>query len=136
MANRRTTTENIKTHSTYSLADTFVCTCFYKTHLGSYAEPAGHLVHYSLLIWSHRGAKRVSFHLKTIFFYGAFLSKYRWDSKNSPSLCTTPKTLQFFRACSGLFPQNAKDNKPNHPLLLELPYLRIKPKTQSLQGKK
>ena len=57
--------------------------------------------------------------------------------KNSPSLCTTRKTLQFFRACSGLFffPQNAKDNKPNHPLLLELPYLRIKPKTQSQQGK-
>ena len=57
--------------------------------------------------------------------------------KNSPSLCTTGKTLQLFRACSGLFffPQNAKDNKPNHPLLLELPYLRIKPKTQSQQGK-
>ena len=32
------------------------------------------------------------------------------------------------------FPQNGKDNKPNHPLLLELPYLRTK--TQSLQGKK
>ena len=57
--------------------------------------------------------------------------------KNSPSLGTTRKTLQFFRACSGLFfPQNGKDNKPNHPLLLELPYLRIKPKTQSQQGKK
>ena len=56
--------------------------------------------------------------------------------KNSPSLCTTRKTLQFYRACSGFFfPQNAKDNKPNHPLLLELPYLRIKPKTQSQQGK-
>ena len=56
--------------------------------------------------------------------------------KNSPSLCTTRKTLQFFRACSGFFfPQNAKDNKPNHLLLLELPYLRIKPKTQSQQGK-
>ena len=57
--------------------------------------------------------------------------------KNSPSLCTTRKTLQFFRASSGLFffPQNAKDNKPNHPLLLELPYLGIKPKTQSQQGK-
>ena len=57
--------------------------------------------------------------------------------KHSPSLCTTRKTLQFFRACSELFfPQNGKDNKPNHPLLLELPYLRIKPKTQSQQGKK
>ena len=55
--------------------------------------------------------------------------------KNSPSLCTTRKTLQFFRAGSGLFAQNAKDNKPNHPLLLDLPYLRIKPKTQSQQGK-
>ena len=55
--------------------------------------------------------------------------------KNSPSLCTTRKTLQFFRACSGLFAQNAKNNKPNHPSLLELPYLRIKPKTQSQQGK-
>ena len=49
---------------------------------------------------------------------------------------TTRKTLQFFRACSGLlfFPQNGKDNKQT--LLLELPYLRIKPKTQSQQGKK
>ena len=54
--------------------------------------------------------------------------------KNS-SLGTSRKTLQFFRACSGLFfPQNGKDNKPNHPLLLELPYLRTK--TQSQQGKK
>ena len=52
--------------------------------------------------------------------------------KNSPSLRTTRKTLKFFRACSGLFfPQNAEDNKPNYPLLLELPYLRIKPKTQA-----
>ena len=51
--------------------------------------------------------------------------------KNSPSLCTTRKTLQFFRACSGLlffFPQNEKDNKSSHPLLLELRYLKIKPK--------
>ena len=59
--------------------------------------------------------------------------------KNSPSLRTTCKTLQFFRACSGLllfFPQNGKDNKPNHPLLPELHYLRIKPKKQSQQGKK
>ena len=50
----------------------------------------------------------------------------------SPSLRTTRKTLQLFQACSGLFffPQNGKDNKPNHALLLELPYLRIKPKTQ------
>ena len=56
--------------------------------------------------------------------------------KNSPSPRTTRKTLKFFRACSGLFfPQNAEDNKPNYPLLLELPYLRIKPKTQSQQGK-
>ena len=58
--------------------------------------------------------------------------------KNSPFLRTTRKTLQFFRTCSGLFffPQNGKDNKPNYPLLLELPYLRIKPKTQSQQCKK
>ena len=58
--------------------------------------------------------------------------------KNSPSLCTTRKTLQFFRACSGLFffPQNGKDNKSSHPLLLELPYLKIKPKTQTQQAKK
>ena len=57
--------------------------------------------------------------------------------KNFPSLYTTRKTLQCFRACLGLFffPQNAKDNKPNHPLLLELPYLRVKPKIQSQQGK-
>ena len=54
--------------------------------------------------------------------------------KMSPSQCTTRKTLQFFQACSGFFfPQNGKDNKPNHPLL---PYVRIKPKTQSQQGKK
>ena len=32
---------------------------FYKTHLGSYTEPAGHLVHYSLTTWSHIGAKEV-----------------------------------------------------------------------------
>ena len=57
--------------------------------------------------------------------------------KNSPSPRTTRKTLKFFRAGSGLFfPENAKDNKPNHPLLLELPYLRIKPKTQGQQRKK
>ena len=57
---------------------------------------------------------------------------------NSPSLCTTRKTLQFFRACSGFFffPQNGKDNKSSHPLLLELPYLKIKPKTQTQQAKK
>ena len=29
-----------------------VTICFYKTYLGSYTEPAGHLVHYSHLIWS------------------------------------------------------------------------------------
>ena len=33
------------------------------------------------------------------------------------------------------FPQNGKDGI-NHPLLLELPYLRIKPKTQGQQRKK
>ena len=37
----------------------FVCICFYKTYLGSYTEPAGHLVHYSHLIWSHIGTKGV-----------------------------------------------------------------------------
>ena len=53
--------------------------------------------------------------------------------KTSPR--TTPKTLQFFREYPPLiFPQNGKDNKSNHPLLLELPYLRTK--TQSQQGKK
>ena len=57
--------------------------------------------------------------------------------KNYLSPGTTRKTLEFFRACLGLlFLQNGKDNKPNHPLLLELPYQRIKPKTQSQQGKK
>ena len=50
---------NINKKSNQSLANTFVCTCFYKTHLGSYTEPAGHLVHYSLLIWSHIGTKGV-----------------------------------------------------------------------------
>ena len=34
-----------------------------------------------------------------------------------------------------VFPQNGKDGI-NHPLLLELPYLRIKPKTQGQQRKK
>ena len=34
-----------------------------------------------------------------------------------------------------VFSQNGKDGI-NHPLLLELPYLRIKPKTQGQQGKK
>ena len=50
--------------------------------------------------------------------------------------------VQLVRPCNSservqnyFFPQNGKDNKPNHPLLLELPYLRIKPKTQSQQGK-
>ena len=33
------------------------------------------------------------------------------------------------------FPQNGKDGI-NHPLLRELRYLRIKPKTQGQQGKK
>ena len=56
--------------------------------------------------------------------------------KNSLSPRATRKTLQFFRAYLGLyfFLQNGKDNKPNHPLLLKLPYLRTK--TQSQQGKK
>ena len=56
-------------------------------------------------------------------------------AKNSPSL-RIRKTLQFFRACSGLlfFPKNGKDGI-NHPLLPELPYLRTKPKTQVQQGK-
>ena len=55
-------------------------------------------------------------------------------AKNSPSL-RIRKTLQFFRACSGLlfFPKNGKDGI-NHPLLPELPYLRTKPKTQVQQG--
>ena len=46
--------------------------------------------------------------------------------KNPPFLRTTRKTLEFFRII--FFPQNGKDSKPNHPLLLELPYLRIKPR--------
>ena len=102
----------------------------------SYTEPADYLVHYSLLIWSHTRTKRVSFHLKTIFFMEPPKANTVWIVKNSPSLRTTRKTFQFFRACSGLlfFPQN--DNKPNYPLLLELPYLRIKPKAQSQQCKK
>ena len=51
--------------------------------------------------------------------------------------------VQLVRPCNSservqnyFFPQNGKDNKPNRPLLLELPYLRIKPKTQSQKGKK
>ena len=50
--------------------------------------------------------------------------------------------VQLVRPCNSsegvqdyFFPQNGKD-KPNHPLLLELPYLRIKPKTQNQQCKK
>ena len=65
---------------------------FYKIHLGSYSEPAGHFVHYSLMIWSHKGTKEV------------LIGKI--------------------------------ERIINHPLLLELSYLRIKPKTQSQQGKK
>ena len=49
--------------------------------------------------------------------------------------------VQHVRPCNSsesaqdyFFPQNGKDNKPNHPLLFELPYLRTK--TQSQQGKK
>ena len=49
--------------------------------------------------------------------------------------------VQHVRPCNSsesaqdyFFPQNGKENKPNHPLLLELPYLRTK--TQSQQGKK
>ena len=56
--------------------------------------------------------------------------------KNSPSSRTPRKTLQFFREGSGVLflPQNGKDNKPNHPLILELRYLRTK--IQNQQGKK
>ena len=53
----------------------------------------------------------------------------------------SPPRVQHVRPCNSsesaqdyFFPQNGKDNKPNHPLLLELPYLRTK--TQSQQGKK
>ena len=128
---------NINTKSNQSLAYIFACTCFYRTHLGSYPEPAGHLVHYSLLIWSHLGAKGVSFHRKQFFSIEPSKANTVGIVRNSPSLRRTRKTLQFFRACSGLFfPQNGKDDKPNHALLLELPYLRIKPRTQSQQGKK
>ena len=42
--------------------------CFYKTHLGSYTEPAGHLVHYSLLIWSHTGTTRSTHSILKQFF--------------------------------------------------------------------
>ena len=56
--------------------------------------------------------------------------------KNSPSLRTARKTLQFFRECSGLFLFHKMERIIDHPLLLQLPYLRIKPKTQSQQGKK
>ena len=58
---------------------------------------------------------------------------------NSPSLCTTRKTLQFFRACSGFFFFFHKMERIINqaiPLLLELPYLKIKPKTQTQQAKK
>ena len=44
---------------------------------------------------------------------------------------TTRKTLKFFRACSGLPFFRKMERIINHPLLLELPYLRIKPKTQT-----
>ena len=53
-------------------------------------------------------------------------------AKNSPSMRTT----HFSEPFQDFFPQNGKDNKPNHPLLLQLPYLRIKPKAQSQQRKK
>ena len=58
-----------------------------------------HLVHYPLLIWSHIGTKGVSLHLKTIFFsMGPSKANTVGIVKNSPSLRTTRKTLQFFRA--------------------------------------
>ena len=53
-------------------------------------------------------------------------------AKNSPSMRAT----HFSEPFQDFFPQNGKDNKPNHPLLLRLPYLRIKPKAQSQQRKK
>ena len=50
--------------------------------------------------------------------------------KSSPSLRATRKTLKFFKACSGFFfPKNGKDNKPNHPWLLELPLAISKDQT-------
>ena len=49
-----------------------------------------------------------------------------------PCVYTIRKTLQFFRACSGFF-FHKMERIISHPLLLELPYLRIKPKTQSRQ---
>ena len=44
-------------------------------------------------------------------------------------------TLQFFFR-STVFPQKKGKGGINHPLLFELPHLRIKPKTQGQQGKK
>ena len=101
-------------------------------------EPPDHLVHYSLLIWSHIGAKGASFLLKTIFFLWSPLKEIPWGQQKILLPCE-----QLVRPCNSsepvqdfFFPQNGKDNKPNHPLLLRLPYLRIKPKVQSQQGKK
>ena len=83
----------------------YVCTCcFYKTHLGSYTEPSCHLVHYSLMIWSHIGTKEVHDSIfKTIF-------------SMEPSNKANTVCVQLVRPCTSserFFPQNGKDNKPS-----------------------
>ena len=59
-----------------------------------------------------------------------------------PSNKANTVCVQLVRPCNSsecvqdyFFPQNM-ERIINHPLLLELPYLRIKPKTQSQQDKK
>ena len=61
--------------------------------------------------------------------------------KSSPSLRTTRKTLKFFKVCSGFFfSKKGKGYIINQTFhgYLSYPwlYLRIKPTTQSQQGKK
>ena len=62
------------------------------------------------------------------------------ESSKGNTVGLVKNSLQLVRPCnssSGLlfFPQNGKGGI-NHPLLLESPHLRIKPKTQGQQGKK
>ena len=62
---------------------------------------------------------------------GGDSKKFSFPVYNSWDLAILPSVFRII-----FFPQNGKDNKSSHPLLLELPYLKIKPKTQTQQAKK
>ena len=61
---------------------------------------------------------------------GGDSKKFSFPVYNSWDLAILPSVFRII-----FFPQNGKDNKSSHPLLLELPYLKIKPKTQTQQAK-